>query len=113
MDKIGEKHDSGKLLFGCLTQGLAPVLKGVVAVLTYGAKKYKRDSWQSVPNGRQRYMEALDRHLNKINLGQFKDRESGLPHVFHVVCNAMFVAHFDILSKGPEIFKFKQPPEKK
>lgn len=96
MTELGAKHDQGKLLFGCFTKGLAPVIKGVVAVLTYGAMKYKRDSWQKVPNARERYMDALDRHLNAVNMGEFRDQESGLPHIFHVICNAMFVAHFDI-----------------
>jgi hypothetical protein len=114
MSELGAKHDSGKLLFGCFTQGLAPVIKGVVAVLTYGAQKYARDSWQHVPNARQRYMDACDRHLNSINMGQSHDEESGLPHIFHVVCNAMFVAWFDYNTPGylnSDPYKFNKPPK--
>lgn len=109
MQELGNKHDQGKLLFGCFTQGLASVIKGVVAVLTYGAMKYKRDSWQQVPNARERYMDALDRHLNSMNMGEIKDQESGLPHIFHVICNAMFVAHFDLkeITAPYEFHKYK------
>lgn len=112
MSELGAKHDQGKLLFSCFTQGLAPVIKGVVAVLTYGAQKYKRDSWQHVPNARQRYLEAFERHMNEINLGQQYDLESGLPHIFHAICNLMFVAWFDIPSL-PNKYKFNKPPENK
>jgi hypothetical protein len=115
MSELGAKHDQGKLLFGCFTQGLAPVIKGVVAVLTYGAQKYARDSWQKVPNGRQRYKDALDRHLNAIDMGESHDEESGLPHIFHAVCNLMFVAWFDYNTSGylnSDPYKFKKPPEK-
>lgn len=116
MTELGAKHDKGKLLFGCFTQGLAPVIKGVVAVLTYGAQKYARDSWQHVPNARQRYMDAVDRHLNSLNDGEIRDMESGLPHIFHAICNLMFVAWFDIKSGTilkHKAYDFNKPPEKK
>ncbi len=112
MTELGAKHDQGKLLFGCFTQGLAPVIKGVVAVLTYGAQKYKRDSWQHVPNARERYMDAADRHLNSLALGQDRDYESGLPHIFHAICNLMFVAWFDLRDRGfINPYQFKNPPD--
>lgn len=109
MSELGAKHDSGKLLFGCFTQGLAPVIKGVVAVLTYGSQKYARDSWQKVPNARERYMDAADRHLNSMNMGEAKDDESGLPHIFHAICNLMFVAWFDSKTMF-DSYTFKEPP---
>ncbi len=113
MPELGAKHDSGKLLFGCLTQGLAPVLKGVAAVLTYGAQKYKRNSWQNVPNARERYMDAADRHLNEYNMQYENDEESGLPHIFHAICNLMFVAYFDLQERTGARgcpYEFKKPP---
>ncbi len=110
MTELGAKHDQGKLLFGCFTQGLAPVIKGVVAVLTYGAQKYARDSWQSVPNARQRYYDAFERHMNEINLNIYYDNESGLPHTFHAICNLMFVAWFDLKDR-PSSYTFNKPPE--
>lgn len=94
--ELGAKYDSGKLLWGCFTRGLAPVIKGVVAVLTYGAQKYAADSWQQVPNALSRYSDAFDRHWNAYNSGEQFDPESGLHHMLHVVCNAMFIAWFVI-----------------
>ena len=114
MAELGMKYDQGKLLFGCFMHGLAPVIKGVVAVLTYGAQKYARDSWQNVPNGKQRYLDAFDRHMNDYNLGRTYDPESGLHHLFHAICNLMFVTWFELLDYGNEdIYKFNPPPEKK
>ena len=113
-DSLGMKHDSGKLLYGCFTKGLAPVIKGVVSVLSYGAQKYARDSWQTVPNGRQRYLDAFDRHMNDYNIGQDRDIESGLPHIFHAICNLMFVAWFDFqLNGGEDSYRFNKPSETK
>lgn len=109
---LGAKHDQGKLLFGCLTQGLAPVLKGVAAILTFGAKKYSRDSWQDVPNGKQRYHDAMERHLNAYNSGENFDKESGLHHMLHMICCAMFVMWFE-MQKYPnaDYTKFNKPGE--
>ena len=116
MSELGAKHDQGKLLFGCFTQGLAPVIKGVVAVLTYGAQKYARDSWKSVPNARQRYYDAFERHINSMNIGETRDFESGLPHIFHAICNLMFVAWFDLKDSefhSENVYDFNRPPVNK
>lgn len=99
----GLKHDQGKLLFECLMGELAPVLKGVVRVLTYGAQKYSRSSWKNVPNAQQRYTDAFYRHMNEYHSGSHVDDESGLPHLFHALCNLMFITWFEI-QKTPYIF---------
>ena len=93
---IGAKYDSGKLLFECFMGDLAPVIKGVVMVLTYGAKKYSRSSWQSVPNGKQRYLDAFYRHINAYHSGEVADEESGIAHLYHALCNLMFITWFEI-----------------
>jgi hypothetical protein len=93
---LGSKYDSGKLLFECFMGDLAPVIKGVVRVLTYGAVKYKRASWQSVPNAKQRYLDAFYRHMNEYHSGSHIDDESKLPHLYHAVCNLMFITWFEI-----------------
>lgn len=111
---LGAKYDTGKLLFRALTRGLALPLRAVAAVLTYGAIKYKEDSWQHVPDGKARYESALDRHLNAWKAGEECDAESGLPHLAHAACNALFLLWFDITDgtiKG-DYTKFNQPPAK-
>jgi hypothetical protein len=106
----GLKYDGGKLLFRALTRGLALPLKAVAAVLTYGAAKYKIDSWQTVPNGAERYEDALDRHLNAWKSGEKNDEESGLHHLAHAACNVLFMLWFEMTANPRRDYtKFNDP----
>lgn len=66
----------------------------IARVLTFGAKKYAAHSWQTVPDGEERYTNALLRHLTSIQEGETHDKESGLLHWSHVGCNALFMIWF-------------------
>jgi len=68
-------------------------------VLTYGAKKYKANSWQTVNDGINRYYAALLRHLFAWRSGESIDKESGLHHLSHMLCNAMFLCWLCIYKK--------------
>lgn len=68
-------------------------LEGVAQVLTYGAKKYAAWNWAkgqpwSVP------VASMLRHLAALQRGETVDPESGLPHVDHIACNAVFLSTF-------------------
>ena len=91
----GMKYDGGKLLSSLLYVGLAFELEEITAVLTYGAQKYAADSWQSVPDGRRRYMDATYRHLTAMAKGELWDEESGLRHVAHAITNLLFISWLD------------------
>lgn len=109
----GAKFDDGKLMFRPLTRGLAKPLRAVAAVLTYGAQKYAEDSWQTVPDGEKRYENAMDRHINEWKLGEEFDSESGLHHLAHIACNALFLLWFTMQSSrnaGHDYFNFNKPP---
>jgi hypothetical protein len=95
----GRKDDGGKLEWSLLMKGCYAGLRGVVQVLMFGAKKYAADSWQLVPNARQRYKDAMYRHLSAIEEHGFyaKDPETGLLEWWHVACNALFLATFAAL----------------
>lgn len=90
-------RDSGER--GWLLEGVAIILKdlgvhaaldGVMKVLEFGAKKYAKDSWRTVPNAIDRYYSAAWRHLERMG-GLLKDDESGLPHEYHLLCNLLFL----------------------
>jgi hypothetical protein len=83
----GAKFDGAKIDWTILPW---QPLEDVVAVLEFGAKKYARDSWQTVPNGRVRYVRAAFRHLVSHALGEVNDPESGLPHLAHAACSVLF-----------------------
>lgn len=85
------KHDSGKVLWSCLSRGCAYALNQVAKVLTFGAKKYRRDTWRTLVDAETRYEDALDRHINAWKRGEDVDSESGLGHLEHAVCNLLFL----------------------
>lgn len=89
---IGMKFDAGKLRYSLIP----PVAtKALAEVLTFGAEKYAPNSWQTVPNGRERYLDALLRHVEAYRSGELNDPESNLPHLSHAMCNCAFLLHFD------------------
>lgn len=81
------KADGGKLMMELIPTS---AYKSLARVLTYGAEKYGANSWQRVE--RERYVGALIRHLVAyIDEPLGEDEESGLLHIEHVLCNAMFL----------------------
>jgi hypothetical protein len=85
------KYDEGKLRYDLITPEF---LEGLAKVMTFGAEKYEPNSWQNVEDGYNRYYSALMRHLEAIRMGEVVDADSGLPHIYHVGCNAMFLNYF-------------------
>lgn len=83
----GAKLDAGKIYAGILDD-FALALMAVAEVGTFGANKYTRGGWQSVPNGDVRYRDAMWRHLLKERHEEF-DADSGLRHVAHRAWNAL------------------------
>jgi len=88
----GLKYDDGKLRYS-LVPPIA--MKGLAEVLTFGAKKYAPNSWQTVPNGQERYLDALYRHLEAYRAGEKIDSDSGLSHLSHAISNVAFLLHFE------------------
>ena len=75
--------------------------EGVGNVLTFGAKKYKAESWKTVKDGLRRYLTAAERHILAIKKGELIDSESGLPHAYHAATDLMMVQWFIDSVKGP------------
>ncbi len=65
-------------------------LSAVAAVGDFGARKYSRGGWQHVPNGHERYFDALWRHLLASRHEEL-DPDSGLAHAAHQAWNALAV----------------------
>lgn len=96
----GQKFDGDKDEPSLLMNGAALAVAGVIKVLSFGFKKYgQRGGWKKVPEAPRRYKDALYRHLQKIEEGELIDPESGLPHIDHVACNAMFLSQLSKESK--------------
>ncbi len=85
----GIKHDQEKPRMDLLD---ADFLEGVADVLTFGARKYSANNWRGGIHY-SRLIASLYRHLGAINRGEDLDPESGLPHIYHIGCNAMFLGN--------------------
>lgn len=69
-------------------------LEPLVRTLEYGAKKYSKDNWKGNPvGGPTQHLESLSRHLFALMDGEENDPESGLPHIGHIMANAMFYSY--------------------
>lgn len=84
------KFDDGKLRYTLIPPSS---LKEIAKVLEFGAQKYAAHSWATVPNALERYTDALYRHLEAWRSGETNDPESGLHHLSHAACNAVFIVH--------------------
>lgn len=84
-----ERHNSGKPQYSLLDLGC---LEPGVRVLEFGAKKYARDNWKKGMPVTQ-ILDSLLRHLGALRSGELIDPESGLPHIGHIQCNAMFLGN--------------------
>ena len=74
-------------------------LEPMVRVLEYGCKKYARNNWKKGMPVTQ-IIESMLRHTYKLLEGELVDPESGVEHVGHIQCNAMFLAY--VLNEKPE-----------
>lgn len=102
-DSGGMKYDAGKPRLDLLLSGCPNAINSVGGVLTFGANKYAAHSWQTVPGGEQRYLAALLRHLTAVGRGEEIDPESGLSHLAHVACNAMFILELEHRRKNDTV----------
>jgi hypothetical protein len=96
--KVATKADAGKLRWSRLPW---EVLELVVKLLEAGATNYPdredgEPNWKHVPDGEQRYLEALTRHLAEIHKGSPIDSESGFSHLTHIAANALFCLWFQV-----------------
>lgn len=92
----GMKFDGGKARVDLLLDGCPRAITAVSEILTFGAKKYADHSWQGVEQGESRYKAALLRHLLAHASGEKLDSESGMSHLAHAACNAMFILELEL-----------------
>ena len=98
--EAGAKLDAGKRRDGLVLLGFSRALAAVSAVGTYGANKYTDNGWMSVPNGVNRYTDALLRHILSEASGELTDKDTGLLHAAHAAWNAL--ARLDLMIRESE-----------
>lgn len=111
MSKAGKKNDGlggkGQMKdrFDLIPDNVELLL---AQVLTHGAKKYDANNWQKVEGWR--YKGAIRRHLSQHYLGEDNDKDSGLPHLAHALCNVAFLLwkHLQGQATGRELENTKK-----
>ena len=95
--ELGIKFDMGKPRWELLP---LDVIEQVVKILTMGAEKYKDDNWKYIPDAKERYSAALQRHFMSYWKSNHHgspteedtyDKDSGLNHLFHLLCCGIFL----------------------
>ena len=94
----GVKFDSGKLRMDLLPPD---ALEALARILTDGAEKYGARNWEKGMAWSRPYA-ALQRHLLAWWGGQDVDPESGHPHLWHVLTNAVFLTSYQIREIGED-----------
>jgi len=93
----GRKDDAEKPRWSLLPW---EALKPVVDVLTFGARKYAPDNWKRVPEWKDRYDSAMERHLVAWRSGEWADSETNLPHLAHALCCGLFLLAMELRGRS-------------
>lgn len=93
---VGTKNDAGKMLWH-----LVPLdaLREIIRVLMKGAEKYTPGGWEHVTSPRDRYYNALLRHVTAWYEGETHDPEWGLHHLGHAGCCLLFLLALSLRGK--------------
>jgi hypothetical protein len=104
-DGPAKKHDAGKPRYDLISPF---ALEALATVLAYGAKKYGDRNWEKGvgdPQFAERVFAAGQRHAWAPRRGEGRDEETGYPHSWHELTNAMFKVHYEAMqaAKPPEM----------
>jgi len=95
------KYDSGKSpVFRGAIAYFPNALEAVARVSEFGARKYAWNGYLHVPDGINRYTDALARHLLAEAKGELCDVDSKLPHDWHSAWNGL--ARLELRIRGEQ-----------
>jgi hypothetical protein len=83
------KSDKGKIRPSLVYYSF---IKEICKVREYGIAKYgDKEDWRNTENYRERYIEAIFRHMYAYVDGEENEVESSLKHLAHAACDIMFL----------------------
>lgn len=86
----GLRFNAGKAPVSMMLEAKHAV-DGCSEVLRFGASKYARGNWHKGLKHTE-IVDSMLRHISSYLAGEDNDKESKLPHVDHILCNALFLA---------------------
>lgn len=100
--KSNHKYDTGKPRLDLVPPG---IIEAVGIIRTYGTEKYgDPDGWKEVEANR--YVSAMMRHMVEyLRDKNSVDKESGLPHMWHIACNVAFLIEFKEMETKKQVAK--------
>lgn len=109
--ELGTRYNEGKSPLSMVLEA-HHAMTGCANVLKFGAKKYARGNWHKGLSHTE-ICDSLLRHLSAYLAGEDKDPESDLPHVDHVLCNAIFLSEMtrtcpDLDDRSEELLRREQ-----
>lgn len=84
----GKKNDAGKTQWHLLNWDL---IEEVAEILSAGAEEYGARNYRDVEGWKDRYFDALQRHIRPWMRGTTLDSKSGKSHLAHAICNLMIL----------------------
>ncbi|UOF79374.1 hypothetical protein [Caudoviricetes sp.] len=96
----GAKMDGDKPDLHLVLGDFSRALMAVGSIGTFGAKKYSKSGWLSVPDGKSRYKSAGLRHYFYEEIEGLLDKDSGLLHAAHAAWNSL--AYLELLLRDIE-----------
>lgn len=93
----GIRYNQGKIKWSLMDMD---ALEPMIRVLEFGASKYSKYNWKKgLPVSE--ILDSMLRHIQAIMRKEDIDEESNLPHVGHILANAMFLSY--MLKNKPEM----------
>jgi len=89
----GIKFDNGKPRLAEMIIDFTIPMEELCKVWEFGANKYEKSNWKKVDNGKDRYTNAMLRHLLAEEKEMYDD-ESTYLHAAHIAFNALARLYF-------------------
>lgn len=91
MSEQGLRYNENKPVLSFLDEA-RHALAGCAQILMFGAKKYSRGNWLKGLPWIEGIYDSMRRHEIAFLNGEDLDPETKLPHVDHILCNALFLS---------------------
>lgn len=95
----GIKYDTDKPLLADMLLDFKEPLMELCKVWEFGKNKYGKSNWKQLDNGRERYTNALVRHL-MVEVDKLTDDETEIYHAAHIAFNALARLYFIMKEEG-------------